>query len=76
MNYEGAKERFFDFHPQLNTACRMVAKEVSGDKSYQPKHNKLKTEVWNSLDALTMAFYAIVNGKTLDPKGLFLAPSM
>jgi hypothetical protein len=21
MNYEGAKERFFDFHPQLNTAC-------------------------------------------------------
>lgn len=77
MNFDGAKERFFEFHPQLNVACRSVAKEVSGERSYQPMQNKLKQAVWHGLDALTGSLFAVpTNGKTVNPKGLILVPSI
>ena len=69
--------RFFELHPELNSACWAMAREATASKNPQKMFQQLKTEAWNHFAALTKMMYEDAPaGKTIHKDGLFLHPAL
>ena len=64
---------FFEFHPELLSACSAVAKEVTQSRNPVSKKALLKEAVWNQIDVLTQTLFTEPTpGAKVDQRGFFL----